>query len=143
MSHRRSSRILVVDNYDDVADSLALLVRLWGYDAEVCYDGPPVLEAALAYLPQIVLLDIGLPGMDGFQVARCLRNRLEFVNLVIIGISGYGHESHRLRALADGFDHYLLKPVELDELQGLLSQAPGRAELVPLRGAKQLMGAIS
>jgi len=123
MSKRNYSKILVVDDYKDATDSMALLLRLWGYDSTVCYDGASVLETALQYRPRVVLLDIGLPGVDGFRVAQLLRARPELENLVIIGISGYSGVNYRFRALAGGgFDHYRIKPVELDELKELLAR---------------------
>jgi len=89
------------------------------------------------------LLDIGLPGVNGFEVACRLRGRSEFPNLVIVGISGYGGESYRLRALAAGFDRYLLKPVEPAELCELLALVTFQAESVSPGGANHFTEAIS
>lgn len=122
MSRVGRLRILVVDNCPDTADVLAMMVRLWGYDAEACYDGKTALERALVYLPQVVLLDIGLPKINGFEVALDLRDQPQMAMVVIIGITGHGSAAHRGRARAAGFDHYLLKPVAPDHLQGLLGQ---------------------
>jgi CheY-like chemotaxis protein len=141
MSRRGDFRILVVDDYKDTAESMAVLIRYWGYDAAVCYDGASVLEIALRYRPMVVLLDIALPGMDGFQVARHLRGRPELGNLVIIGISGYGGIQYRVRALTGGFDHYRVKPVEPAELAELLGRISlHRAEIALPRGKYQSSG---
>jgi len=127
MFRNRRPRILVVDDLADAADSLALLLGLWGYAAEVCYDGVTALETARTSRPRGVLLDVAMPGMDGFQVAQRLRAQPEFAATVIIGISGYGDEAYRNRARLVGMEHYLLKPVDLDDLRALLGRvAPAR-----------------
>jgi two-component system OmpR family response regulator len=136
-------RVLVVDNVADAADCLALLLRLWGYDAEACYGGAAALEVARADRPQAVLLDVGMPGMDGFQVAQRLRAQPGLADTVVIGITGYGDEACRTQARAVGFDHYLLKPVEPDHLRELLAgAASGRAGCVTPNGMKQQDGAV-
>ena len=116
-------RILVVDNLNDAADSMAMLLRMWGYDAEASYGGAAALEAARARRPSVVLLDIGMPGMDGFQVAQHLRKEPALEETVVIGITGWSTETYRARAREFGFDHYLLKPVDLGELKELLDCA--------------------
>src|SRR4051794_16615868 len=123
MGQKSRARILVVDDVVDVADSYALLLELWGYGVKVCYDGAKALEAAPAYRPRVVLLDIGLPGLDGFKVAQRLRDQPEFAGTVIIGCTGHTSEAYRARARECGFDHYLVKPVALDHLQALLRRA--------------------
>jgi two-component system CheB/CheR fusion protein len=131
MTGEGRSRILAVDDDADTADSFAMLLRLWGYDACACYDGPAAMQAAGAHLPQAVLLDVGMPGMDGFQVARLLRRRPELANIAIIGISGYTGEAYRRRAREAGFDHYLLKPVgpnDLGELLGRVTRPNARED---------------
>jgi two-component system OmpR family response regulator len=120
-------RILVVDDLADAADGLAMLLEVWGYAAAVCYDGPAALETVRTYRPRAVLLDIGMPGMDGFQVAQHLRDQPVLANTVIIGRSAYTEEVYRRRARQVGFDHYLVKPVDLDYLRTLLDgAAPAR-----------------
>ena len=120
MSRENGTRVLVVDDHVDGADSMAMLLGLWGYIVRTCYGGASALETALTYRPQVVLLDVGMNGIDGFTVARRLRDQPGTASPLIIGISGFGDNSHRCRALAEGFDHYLVKPVELDDLQALL-----------------------
>jgi CheY-like chemotaxis protein len=128
-------RILIVDDVANAADSLALLLEVWGYAAEVCYGGPAALETAHNYRPKVVLLDIEMPGMDGFQVAQHLREQPEFANTVLIGRSAYADEACRSRARLVGFDHYLVKPVDLDYLRALLDRAaPPRWSETPAAG---------
>ena len=124
-------RVLVVDNSSDSADSMAMLVNLWGYDTEASYGGAAALEAARAHRPNVVLLDISMPKMDGFQFALRLRAEPAFDQTVVIAVTGHGVDSYRIRAHEFGFDYYLLKPVDLDELQELLvCAASGRTEFV-------------
>jgi two-component system CheB/CheR fusion protein len=116
-------RVLVVDDNLDAANSLArLLKRLYGQDVRVAHDGPAALEAADLFHPEIVLLDIGMPGMDGYEVARRLRQKPEHAGLKIVALTGWGQETDRLRSKAAGFDHHLVKPVEPDDLCRLLEQ---------------------
>jgi CheY-like chemotaxis protein len=127
MQNQCCPRILVVDDLMDYADSCALLLSLWGYDTSVCYYATTVLEAARSSRPQVVLLDIAMPRLDGFQLAQRLRSQPEFANTVLIGISGFSGESYRRRAQQVGFDYYLLKPVCPEYLQQLLgSVIPAR-----------------
>jgi PAS domain S-box-containing protein len=119
-------RILVVDDNVDGAVSLArLLELLHGHEVQVAHDGPSALEVADRFRPEVVLLDIGLPGMDGHEVARRLRARPEFGRTPLVALTGWGQESDRRRSREAGFDHHLVKPVDLDALSGLL------AEVVP------------
>jgi CheY-like chemotaxis protein len=139
MSKETGLRIVVVDDLADAANSLALLLALWGHDAKVCYSGAAALDTARTHQPEVVLLDVGLPRMDGFEVARRLREQPELASTTIIGISGYGDEASRTCARQAGFDHYLLKPIDLDYLNWLLHGAPSpRRVFVRTEGAKQL-----
>jgi CheY-like chemotaxis protein len=132
MSNRNLPRALIVDDSTDSADMLAMLLRLWGYHTKVCYGGASALEAAPIFRPQVVLLDIGMPGMDGFQVASGLREMPGLEETVIIGISGHTGENCRFRARETGMSHYLIKPEDPVHLQDLLAQAlpfvPGRVK---------------
>jgi CheY-like chemotaxis protein len=114
VSSRR--KILVVDDNIDAAESLALVLRLCGHDVAIANDGPSALERANAFQPDVVLLDIGLPGMDGYEVAQRLRDRPGNSPLSLIALSGYGQEQDRRRAKEAGFHHHFLKPVEIEEL---------------------------
>ena len=123
-------RILVVDDHRDAADSLGLLLQFLGNDVRIAHDGPEALEAVRAYRPGIVLLDIGMPGMDGYEVARRLRAQPELEGLALVALTGWGQEEDRRRSCAAGFDHHLVKPVDLPALQALLaSLAPGQGPL--------------
>jgi CheY-like chemotaxis protein len=103
-------RVLVVDDNVDTVTTLALLVEQSGHDVRTAYDGPSVLEAALDYRPNVVLLDIGLPGLSGFEVAKQLRRQPTLQNVVLVAMTGYGQESDRQRSKEAGFDHHLVKP---------------------------------
>src|SRR5262249_50697411 len=105
-------RVLVVDDNVDAADSLTLLLRLYGHDVRTVHDGFAALEAARTFRPEIVLLDIGLPGMDGYEVARRLRNNGDGYPFVLAAISGYGQERDLARSRQAGFDQHLVKPID-------------------------------
>jgi CheY-like chemotaxis protein len=122
--------ILVADDNRDQARSLSLLVRLAGFDVETVFDGPQVLRAARACRPDVILLDIGLPGMDGFQVAAQIRSDPELKTMFIIAISAYDMDVFQDRSMRTGFDHHLVKPVHFDTLIALLAQLH-RAEKPP------------
>jgi two-component system CheB/CheR fusion protein len=118
---RRRLRVLVTDDNTDNADSLALLLRLAGHEVRVAHDGPAALAEAHAYHPEAIVLDIGLPGMDGFEVARLLRRQPGTERALLVALTGFGHEEDRRRGREAGIDHYLIKPAPLEELQGLLT----------------------
>ncbi len=116
-----SRRILVVDDNVDAARSLArLLARLYDQEVRVAHDGPEALAIAGEFLPEVVLLDIGLPGMDGNEVARRLRLRPEFRRALLVALTGWGQEDDVARSKEAGFDHHLVKPADPDALKGLL-----------------------
>jgi CheY-like chemotaxis protein len=119
---RKGSRVLVVDDNVDTAGSLARLLQLLGNQVEVVHHGVAALEAAQIFRPEFVLLDIGLPGMDGYEVAATLRKNGLCENTVIIAVSGYGQEDDRRRGREAGFDHHLVKPVDFDVLTTLLAR---------------------
>jgi CheY-like chemotaxis protein len=113
----RSLRVLVVEDNVDTGDSLSLLLRLHGHDVQVARTGPTALEMALASRPDVVLLDIGLPGLDGYHVAKRLRERPEFKDVMMCALTGYTpSEADRQRQQETGFDHYYVKPVQLTKL---------------------------
>jgi DNA-binding response OmpR family regulator len=112
-------RILVVDDWHDTADSLATILTLWGYDAEACYSGVEALKIARDYQPYIVLLDVGMPYMDGFQVARALRI-MPGIQTTIIGVSGYADQARQISGREAGFDHYMVKPMQIEVLRELI-----------------------
>lgn len=114
-------RILVVDDNHDVADSLGMLLQLLGYDVRVVHDGPSALASISSYQPSVVLLDIGMPGMDGYEVARHVRKQPEFKDLPLVALTGWGQEEDRRRSKEAGFNHHLVKPVDPDILEQVLA----------------------
>jgi CheY-like chemotaxis protein len=114
-------RVLVVEDNDDVARSLAMLLELWGHDAEIVDRAETALKAVQTHRPAVVLMDIGLPGVDGYEVARMLRRQEGCDSLMLVAMTGYGQEEDRRRAREAGFDHHLVKPVDPDVLQQLLA----------------------
>jgi PAS domain S-box-containing protein len=119
-SGRPTCRVLVVEDNRDAADSLSMLLKLWGHQAWVAYDGPSALPLAEAHRPDVVLLDLGLPRMDGFEVARRLRDEVGLTNATFMAVTGYGQESDRELTMEAGFCQHLLKPVDPAMLKALL-----------------------
>jgi PAS domain S-box-containing protein len=116
----QSLRVLVVEDNADAADTLGLLLRLHGHKVEIARTGPTALQMASASRPDVVLLDIGLPGMDGFQVAQRLREKPGFKDVVICAVTGYTpSEADRQRQKETGFDHHYVKPLDLKMLLGM------------------------
>jgi CheY-like chemotaxis protein len=116
-------RVLLIEDNDDARTMLQELLRLWGYQVESACDGPAGLERAWAWRPDVVLIDIGLPGLDGYEVARALR-RSEYGRCpLLVAVTGYSQPSDRRRAFAAGFDAHLVKPVELDQLAAIIERA--------------------
>jgi CheY-like chemotaxis protein len=105
-------RVLVVDDNHDAADSLAMLLRLAEQDVRVAYDGSTSLAHAQEFQPELVFLDIGMPGMDGYEVARRLRQQPGLENAVLVAVTGWGQEEDRRRSLEAGFDGHIVKPAE-------------------------------
>jgi signal transduction histidine kinase/integral membrane sensor domain MASE1/ActR/RegA family two-component response regulator len=118
-------RVLVVDDNQDAAETLAFLLNRAGHEVRVAHDGPSALESARQQRPQVVLLDIGLPGMDGYEVARSLRTGVGLRNSYIVAITGFGQPDDRRKAEAAGFDDHLAKPVEPGRLWALLGAVAG------------------
>jgi CheY-like chemotaxis protein len=110
----------LVDDNVDAAESLAMLLRLWGHEGAIAHDGPGALRAAEEQRPQVALLDIGLPSMDGYELARRLRPLPGMGQVVLVALTGWGQEEDRRRSEEAGFDHHLVKPVNLADLQQLL-----------------------
>ena len=100
---------------------MARLLKLLGHEVAVAHDGPEAIEVAREHRPDFVLLDIGLPGMDGYEVAARLRQEECCKDAVIIAVSGYGQDEDRRRSKEAGFDHHLIKPLDHDALLSLLS----------------------
>jgi signal transduction histidine kinase len=116
-----SRRVLVVDDNTAAADMLAMLLRLWGHEVRLAYNGPEALTTAAEYCPDLVLLDIGLPLMNGYEVARRLRREPALNKTVLVAVTGYGQAKDRRRSHDAGFDYHLTKPVDGDSLQVLVA----------------------
>ena len=125
-----SLRILAVDDNVDLASSLASVLGLWGHTVRTAHDGSAALEVASAFSPEVVLLDLGLPRLDGLEVARRLRLVEPFAALMV-SMSGFGQEQTRLRSDEAGFHHHLVKPVDLEQLRGLLEDWARAGDRVP------------
>jgi CheY-like chemotaxis protein len=110
----------VVEDNAEAADAFVMLLEQLGHVVEVAYDGPGALEAIERHAPDVAIVDIGLPGMDGYEVARRIVAQQTARRPVLVALTGYGRQEDRLRALDAGFDHHLVKPVELEVLQDLL-----------------------
>ncbi len=122
-----SLRVLVVDDNVDTTESLEMLLRDSGYDVRTAPDGPTALATALDYQPNVAMLDIGLPGLDGFEVAKRLRQQPLLQKVVLIAMTGYGKDSDRQLAQEAGFDHYLVKPARFEQLQKILASVSEQA----------------
>jgi CheY-like chemotaxis protein len=120
-------RILVVDDNRDAADSLQMLLQLIGHDVRVAYDGVQALDAFTAYRPGIVFLDIGLPKMNGYEVARTIRDQHPGREEMLVALTGWGQEEDQQRAAEAGFDHHIVKPVAYEQLTELLARADSQA----------------
>jgi len=114
-------RVLVVDDNGDAAESLALLLHAVGAEVRTAYDGPAGLAQVAEFQPHALLLDLGMPGMDGFEVAHRLRADPAHAGLLIVALTGWGQEEDRRRTQAGGFDHHLTKPVDVDALLQILA----------------------
>lgn len=112
--------ILVVDDNVDIAESMAMLLEMYGYTTYTACDATSAMTMARTHLPDVILLDIGLPGTDGYTVANTLKSEAAFADTIFIAMTGYGSDQDREMALQAGFDHHLLKPTDMDQLLALL-----------------------
>lgn len=123
-----SRRVLVIDDNGDSAQSLALLARSWGHEVATARDGTEALAVAKGFRPDTALVDIGLPGMDGYELAHRLRQELDGQGLQLVALTGYGRTEDREAAHAAGFDVHMVKPADLDELRRVLAHGRMRSE---------------
>jgi PAS domain S-box-containing protein len=121
LARMHAARVLVVDDNRDAADTLSALLELLGHAAQVANDGGAALEAMQDFRPQVVFLDIGMPGMNGYQVAEAIRNDRRFDQPLLVALTGWGGEDDRARTRAAGFDLHLTKPVDLDRIEQMLA----------------------
>ncbi|MEO7761358.1 MAG: response regulator [Casimicrobiaceae bacterium] len=117
-------RVLVVDDVEAAATTLARVLDAMGHDTRVAHDGPRALAIAKDYRPDVILLDLGMPGMSGFVVARLIRAQSGLEGTTLIAVTGHGRDEDRRQALDAGFDHHLLKPLDLEQMRALLDELP-------------------
>jgi len=114
-------RILVADDNRDTADSLQRVLALYGHEVQVAYDGAAAVSIGEQFRPRVAILDIAMPGTNGYDVARALRSR-HGGEVTLVALTGWGQDADRRRALEAGFDHHLIKPVDPNELNSLLGR---------------------
>src|SRR3978361_317031 len=119
-------RVLIVDDNEDAANSLALILELGGHQTASVYTAVDALQRAAAFRPEVVLLDIGLPGMDGYEVAQKMRELPGLRDIRLVAVTGYGRSDDRIRARDAGFDDHLTKPVEFAVLERTLAGISAR-----------------
>jgi two-component system, sensor histidine kinase len=119
---QRTARILVVEDNADTAESLTMLLEVLGHHVRAAHDGVAALDAARANVPDVMLVDIGLPGMDGYEVARRVRREPQLKQVVLVALTGYGQDEVKQQAMAAGFDYHLVKPVNPEALHGLVAR---------------------
>jgi len=123
--HRRR-RLMVIDDNRDAAESMSMLFELWGHEVVCVYDGRAALDTVAKFHPDAVFLDIGLPGMDGYEIAERLRELPQATRMVLVAITGYGQDEDRRRSREAGIDHHLVKPVSPETLHELLDSLERR-----------------
>jgi len=117
----RPLRVLMVDDNVDTVQSFSVLLRELGHEVQTAHDGPEAVRAAIEYQPDLVLLDIGLPGLNGYEVAKQIRRQPSLKNATLVALTGYGQESDRQASIEAGFNHHLIKPARLVQLQQILA----------------------
>jgi DNA-binding response OmpR family regulator len=122
-SSRKATRLLVVDDQPDIVLTLSRMLQMCGFEVMTACDGRAALEIAAKFRPKFVLLDLGLPAMDGYEVARRLRAEAGFESTTLIAVTGYGSEEARMRSREAGFASHLVKPVDPRVLLDLLGQS--------------------
>ena len=121
----RKLRVLVADDNRDAADSMQRILALFGHEVQVAYDGSTALRLGEQFRPRVALLDIGMPGTNGYEVARALR-RSQGPRVTLVAVTGWGQEADRRRSSEAGFDHHLTKPVDPGALNNLLAQVASK-----------------
>jgi DNA-binding response OmpR family regulator len=116
-------RVLIVEDNDDVREMLSILLAQDGHEVHVAHDGPSGLRAALTFRPDVGLLDLGLPGFDGYALARSIRAHDEGKQIYLVALTGYGQSEDRLRSEEAGFDDHMVKPLDVNQLALLLQRA--------------------
>ena len=129
----RRMKVLVVDDNHDAADSLAALLEIDGFDVHAVYDGAAAIAAVTQSQPDMIILDLGMPGMDGYETARAIRQRPGAEGILLLALTGWGQSDARRRTLEAGFDHHLVKPVELDQIIRLAGARHNREQVQAAR----------
>jgi CheY-like chemotaxis protein len=122
----RPKQMLIIDDNKLQAQSLGLLLQLWGYEVRLAYDGPSALAVLSEYNADVALIDIGLPGMNGYEIARYIREQPQWRGMMLIAQSGWGRDSDREKTGDAGFDHHLTKPIDHRALEKILTHADGK-----------------
>ncbi|HYW50845.1 MAG TPA: response regulator [Gemmatimonadaceae bacterium] len=117
----RKCRVLVVDDSHDACDSLAAVVRMIGHEAATAYDGEQAVEAAAEYRPDIILMDLTLPRLSGYEAAAQIQQQPGGTNAVLVALTGWGGDEDRRNTLAAGFQHHFIKPLDFEALRKLIT----------------------
>jgi CheY-like chemotaxis protein/anti-sigma regulatory factor (Ser/Thr protein kinase) len=123
---RRTLRVLVVDDNEDTVMGYSMLMKAYGHEARTAKNGITALQIAKDFQPHVVMLDIGLPGMNGYEVARQIRQQPQGKDMVLIAMTGYGQDSDRQTSAEAGFNHHLVKPAKFDQLLQILNEVEAR-----------------
>jgi signal transduction histidine kinase/ActR/RegA family two-component response regulator len=129
----RKIQVLVVDDNEDAADSLAALLEIDGFDVRTVYDGAAAIAEAAEHQPDMIIMDLGMPGMDGYETARAIRQRPGAERILMLALTGWGQSDARRRTVEAGFDHHLVKPVELDQIIRLAGARHNRDQVQAAR----------
>jgi CheY-like chemotaxis protein len=113
-------RIVVADDNPDSAASLAMMLRILGHDVQTAHNGQQAVELASTFLPDVMLLDIGMPVMDGYEAAQHVRKNPELAHIILVALTGWGQDDDKRQAEEAGFNHHVTKPIDLAALQSLL-----------------------
>jgi CheY-like chemotaxis protein len=124
-SPSNTRRIIVADDNRDAADTTAMMLRALGHEVRACYDGRQALDEGASFQPDTMLLDIGMPGLSGYEVARRIRDEPWGADVALIALTGWGQTEDRRRSLDAGFDHHLVKPVHLNDLRSVIESGRG------------------
>ena len=116
-----AARVLIVDDNEDAADALGMLLGTMGAEVQVVHDGPAALARVPEFRPDVVLLDLGMPGMNGLEVARRMREHPEARQMTLVALTGWGQREDRRRTHEAGFDYHLVKPADVNTLQSILA----------------------
>ena len=123
----RPLRVLLVDDNVDTVLTFSMLLEASGHDVRTAHDGQTAVQAAIDYRPDLALLDIGLPGLNGYELAKRIRQQPVLHNILLVAMTGYGQETDRQLSRESGFDHHLVKPVEFGKLQQILATISEKA----------------